>query len=318
MKTGHKNMLKIFTSFFLILFLFTGCKESIVDPGSAEPTTDQEALLKLAEEDSSVSSFEPSFNEEEAMAFLNININTGSNGGIFPLRVGHQIRLVQRNMNVTFNGDTAYGELTLTFEGTLLVAAAFDTGATVPDTLIKKPFTTIVTRNVIFVKVGNSNRPLRNWRIAAVSLPEGGTLNSNIDIKKLTIHLPNGEVMVITDPNEFYLNRGFHWWRDLPVIPQRDSVKVDVELASAYEETDFVTLTFGANLNGLNRAKKRFELISSVPDGNGYTKVYSQTFVTHPHRGFFHAVINAFPSQVIFDSEAAVEHEMWGVPYFVR
>ncbi len=68
-------------------------------------------------------------------------------------------------------------------------------------------------------------------------------------------------------------------------------VKIQVEVKSAYADTDFVTLTYGADLKGSHRAKKRFELVSSTPDGNGlYTKVYEQSYTANPFRGFFHAL----------------------------
>jgi hypothetical protein len=301
-------------SAILILTLIVGCKDSPVEPDNTEPQTDREALQKLADEDSSLSSFEENYNEEDLMDFLG-----KTNTHIYPKRVGHKVRLVNRNLTVNFVGDTAYGVLTKTYEGTLFIAASYDSANQGPDTLIQKPFTSQVTRNIIFVKVNHSNRPWLNWRIAAISLPEGGTINdnNNIDITKLTITLPNGEVLEITSPNDYYLTRGHGWWRLIPIVPKNDSVTLKVELFSSYEEDDFVTLTYGAH-NGLHRAKRKFELVSSTPFGTGYLKVYQQTFRTNFFPGHFHAVINAFPKQVIFDDAAPVENEMWGVPYFVR
>ena len=91
-----------------------------------------------------------------------------------------------------------------------------------------------------------------------------------------------------------------------------------MELTSAYADTDFVTLTFGADRFGMHRTKKKFELISSTQNGNVYDKVYEQTYRTHQYVGFYHAIINAMPKQVVFDDATPVEMESWGVPYFVR
>lgn len=298
---------------FTVLAFFVGCKESSVEPDANEPTTDQEAMLKLADEDSAIASFEPNYNEEDAMSFLG-----KTQTEIYPFKVGHRVRMVNRNLSVDFVGDTAYGTLTSTFEGTLIIAASYDPSAGQPDTVVKKPFTSVITRKIIFVKAANSPFPYRNWKIAAISLPEGGVLSSNINIKKLTAFLPNGDTLVINSPNEYFLSRGFGWWRQLPIIAKNQIVKIQMDVYSAYADTDFVTLTYGADLKGFHRAKKRFELVSSVPSGNGFDKVYEQTFTTHQFVGHYHAIINALPRQVIFDDATPVESETWGVPYFIR
>ena len=314
-----KGILKRFLSLFSIslIIFFIGCQESVVDPQDTEPTTDREALQKIADEDSSLQSFDEAFNEEDLMDYGMGKLQAE----IFPLKVGHRVHLVSRNLEIDIQGDTAYATLTKNYEGVLFIAASYDSGATTPDTVIQKPFMAVVTRNLIFVKVAHTNRPLRNWRLAAVSLPEGGVLSDNIDIMKLTIFLPNGDTIVVESPNDYYLQRHhgwLHWWRNIPVVPQHDSVLVRVELFSAYEEEDFVTVTFGKNRFGGVRFKRKFELVSSVQVSGGYEKVYEQTFRTFGFPGFFHAVINAFPRQVIFDDSTPVESSMWGIPYFVR
>jgi hypothetical protein len=317
---GHlfRRFMGIFTAFILIFMI--GCQESVNDPGQTEINSDKEALQKIADEDSSIASFEPNYNEEEAMDVLGLGkVQTE----IYPLRVGHKVRLVNRDFNVDIVGDTAYATSTRTYEGVLYISATYTSGETVPDTVIEKPFTSIITRNIIFVRVDSTIFPYRNWKIAAISLPEGGVLSSNIDIKKLTLFLPDGETLVINSPNDYYLTRNnigwvHGWLRNFPLVPRGDSVLVQVELFSAYADTDFVTLTYGADKMGHHRAKRRFGLVSSVPSGNGYERVYEQTFRTNQWPGFYHAIVNAFPKQVIYDDSTPVENEIWGVPYFVR
>lgn len=311
----RRSFLKHFLAIFLLsIIFFAGCKNSPTEPESLEPMTDQGALEKIAEEDSALSSFDSNYNEEDAMSVMG-----KSNTQIYPIRVGHKVRLVSKNLNIEFVGDTAYGTLTKTYEGTLLISASYSSEKDTADTLIQKPFTSVITRKIIFIKTAHTDRPMKNWRIGAISLPEGGVLSSNIDIKKLTAFLPNGDTLVITSPNEYFLDRRFrHWWRDIPIVLRDRDVKIQVEVFSAYEKDDFVTLTYGADRKGFHRSKKRFELVSSTQNGNGYDKVYEQTYETHQFPGFYHAIINAFPNQVIFDDSAPVENEMWGIPYFVK
>jgi hypothetical protein len=154
--------------------------------------------------------------------------------------------------------------------------------------------------------------------LAAISLPEGGVLSSNIDIQKLTAFLPNGDSLVINSPNSYFLSRGFGWWRQIPIIGAGQSVTLKLEVYSTYVDTDFVTLTYGDDKKGFHRAKRKFVMISSAPLGNGFAKVYEQTYTAHQFAGHYHAIINAFPKQVIFDDATPVESESWGVPYFVR
>jgi hypothetical protein len=299
-----------------VMFLI-GCQESLIDAEGTEPTTDLEALQKIADEDSSLQSFDEVYNEEDLMDYGLGKVKAE----IYPFRVGHKVRLVNRNLNIEIQGDTAYGKLTKTYEGTLLIAASYDPDSTTPDTIIQKPFTAVVTRNLIFIRVRNSDRPYRNWKLAAISLPEGGALSPNIEIAKVTVFLPNGDTIMVESPNDYYLSRYHTWWwrwRDIPIIPRNDTVLVRVELYSAYEEEDFVTITFGKNRFYGNIVKRRFELVSSTQVSGGYEKVYEQTFRTYGFPGFFHAVINAFPRQVVYDDAAPVESSVWGIPYFVN
>jgi len=299
-----------------VLAFFAGCQDEMtVEPqDSGEPTTDQGALEKLADQDSSLNSFEANYNEDGLMDFLGKTTEA-----IYPFRVGHKMRLVSKNLNIEFVGDSiAYGRLTKTFEGVLFIAASYDSTSSEPDTVIEKAFTSIITRNLIFKKIARTDFPHRNWKLVAISLIEGGTHSPNIDITKLTVFLSNGDTIVIESPNEYFLRRGDGWWRRIPMLFSGESVSLRVELFSAYEEEDFVTLTYGANRSGHHRAKRLFELVSSTLVDGGFEKVYELTFTTHQFPGHFHAVINALPKQVIYDDAAPVENEAWGIPYFVH
>ena len=313
------NFSKLFRRHFLpflllgLIVVFFGCQdEMLIEPADTEPTTDQGALEKIVDEDSALTSFDYNYNEDGLMDFLG-KVDTE----IYPFRVGHKMRLVNRTLSIDIQDTIAYGTLTKTFEGILFIAANYDSLGTEPDTVIQKPFTAVVTRNIIFKKIAHTPYPFRNWIIAAISLPEGGTQSPNIDIMKLTAFLPNGDTIQVDSPNDYYVTWRFGWWRQIPVLHRGESVMLRVELFSAYEEEDFVTLTYGANRFHNHRAKKIFELVSSTPSGNGWEKVYEQTYTTHQFPGFYHAVINAMPRQVVFDDATPVESEAWGIPYLV-
>lgn len=312
-KNLNKSLLIIFT--IVSIFVFIKCQ----DPASAEDpeqySTDKAAIISLLDEDLAIASFEPNFNEGGTMEMLG-KISTE----IYPLRVGHKMRLTNHNVDVNIQNDTAYALITNTFEGQLFITAAYDPNLTEPDTLIKKSFTSVITHNAIFVKVDSTKHPKRNWRIIAISLPEGGTFEPSIDITKLTVYLPD-DSLAISSPNDFYLFRKPGQpgkWKPFPTMPPHQDATLKLELTSAYPDTDFVTITFGADHKGMNRIKRKFVLVSSEFNGTNYEKVYEQTFNAHRNPGFFHSVINAMPLQVIKDDSTTVEMESWGLPYFVR
>ena len=315
-------------SMLIFFLLFTAaCKNSdnITQPGN-ESLNDFEAFQKLVDEDESLQSFEPNYNEEDAMDIF----GDGLAKAIFPVRVGQRMQLVDRELVVDYveGEDTAYGVLTKTFEGILFIAVSYDEFTVVPgerpdsnvvDTLIQKEFSTVVTRNLQFVKFRNTDIPERNWKISASSLPEGGTGSNNIFITKMTIDLPNGEQIVVDSPNDYYLERSPGYRHQIPNLNRGEEVTVTVEMQSTYSDTDFVALTYGAFRGGKHyRAKKRFELVDETFDGQFFKRTFQQTWVINQGRGHKHAIVNVMPKQVLFDDKTQVEEHSWGIPYIVR
>jgi hypothetical protein len=308
----------LFSLLFVGIILFVvGCQDNSIEPTTAQTSTDKQAVVDAINSDSLLASFDPSFNEDGAITYLN-----KTQAEIKPFKVWQKMQLVNKVVDVTYNADTAYAHITKTFNGTLFIASSYDSSATRPDTIIQKSFTSVITRNAILVKIAKEDTTKNHWVVKAISLPEGGTPESNINITKLTVFLPNGDTLSISSPNDYYLVRkwGWFWWKwhNVPVIQRDRDVKIQVELTSAYADTDFVSLTFGADRFGYHRCKKRFDLVSSTDNGGVYDKVYEQTFRADYYPGFFHAIINALPKQVIFDDSASVESNTWGVPYYIK
>jgi hypothetical protein len=245
------------------------------------------------------------------------------------------MRLLSKTIDIEFQGDTAYCLVTAQFQGELYIAASLDSALVGDisdvDTIIIKGFSTTSTRKVIFVNMWEEegrnpdNNPkdadgkyLYGWRILAFSLPEAGTAGSNVLITKMTVHLSSGDSLVVTDPNEFFLYRPEGLRHQIPNLTQGDSVIIRVELQSAYPDTDYVSLTYGAVRGKLFRSKKLFELVSSELNGQAYNKVYQNIWHANQYRGPKHAIINVIPRTSIHDSSAAVEEHTWGLPYLVK
>jgi len=313
------KMFKLIFSPLIVLtvLLVVGCKNSsTTEPISNDPATDQGAIEQLTQEDSSFASFDTNFNDDSPFVL-------GKEGTvIYPIKIGRRIISKTRNFNIQITGDSAKATLTTNYVGKMIIAASLTPttpgDTTAIDTVIQKDFSSTIQRNFLFKKIANTNRPKANWKLMAISLPEGGTNSQNVDILELNVLLPNSDTLIVNSPLDYYMKRGALWWREIPAIRLNQQVTMTVKVFSAYSDSDFVTLTYGADINGLHRAKKRFELISQSPSGNGFEKIYQQTFRAHQFLGYYHAIIDILPRQVLFDDQATVEFNSWGFPYIIR
>ncbi|MBD3411181.1 MAG: hypothetical protein GF419_13370 [Ignavibacteriales bacterium] len=324
-----KMALNIAALIALVALFFVGCDEnSITDPGD-EVGTDREAMIYLIEQDEAIGSFDANYDEGGAQTI------ESQEGGIaktiYPVAIGSGVESKTRTVEITMNEteDSAYANVTVVVTGTLYIAASDDffnwweRDSSQVDTLIEKPFTETITRNVVFARVANTERPLRNWKVVRISLVEGSTPDDNISIEKMTFATASGGELVVEDPSEFYLEREepSNGQRDrlIPHTNQREQITATVEVFSAYQDDDFVTVTWGALRNNRRHlVKLEMSLVSSSPTEGGYDKVYEATWRTAPIRGFRHAVVGAVPFHVVTDDATPVEKSSFGVPYFVK
>jgi hypothetical protein len=307
-------------SIFLLLaalavsLILTSCgkDDSIVD---STPASTEETLLQLTESSDEIASFESNYNEEEAME---MSLAKASET-IYPKKIGQRMHPVSKTFNATILGDSAYAVYTRTYEGQMIIVAATVNGG-LADTVIYKPFTTQITRNLIFKKVYNSDLDTNeyDWKIVAISLPEGGTGNSTIVLEKLNVFLPNGDTITVTSPNDYYLAREQSYRAQIPNLYQNQKVTIRVELLSSHRDQEFVTLTCNANGKGLHRTKRQFQLVSSEQSGSYYAKAYEGYWTTNNFPGHYHAVVNAMSGQSVTDDAAPVEISSWGIPYRIN
>ncbi len=306
------------TSVFII-----GCKDSVNAPNlstssqSNLSTAEKQAITQMAEQDSAVASFDPSFNESQSDSYLG-----KTDAAITPYFVWQHVILTNKAYSFTTVGDSAYLKVTKTYQGVLNIAASTQGGGTSPDTIITKNFTSVLNRQLLFVKIDSTDNPMLNWKLAGISLVSGGagTSSGNFNINSLTLTLSSGDTVTITDPQNFFIARSYLWnrWHSCPQYNANDSVKVSVEVYSAYADTDFVTITYGADSYEQHRDKVKLDLVSQMPSGSGYVRVFERTFKLRNYRGYFSAVLNAFTRQTIYDDSAPVESNTWGLPYKVR
>lgn len=319
--------MKLPTNFLAILLLgalltfFSACNydETMISPDPKGSFTDEAAMKLMIETDEEINSFEPNYDEDDFLDFGLGKISTT----VYPIRVKHKMFLVNKTVNILEEGDSATALITKEFDGKLFILASyteFEKGdSIIIDTLIEKNFSTTMTRYVILERKNDTDTPDSNWYIAAVSLPEGGTLNSGINIQKITVTFSNGDTLAITSPNEYFLERRPGKTRRIPQMLRNRDVSVRVEILSPYPDADIVTLTYGALRHARHfRSKKLFELVSEKFDGQNYIRIYKQTYRTHERPGPRHAIITALAYQSVHDDAAEVVENTWGIPYVVH
>ncbi len=340
-----------FLSLFLLSIIFavvlSSCKDplNINDPQFANSSETQK-FLKIAETSSSVSSFTPNYSEEQAMTLA------GTMGkGLYPVRIGQKMKLVDKNLTLVKDSTTAVGTLVQTFEGTLTIEGSFQQPTigirSHVDTTVQKSFSSTITRKIQFKKVANTGNDTLDWKVNAISLPNGGTTGDNIQIVKIILTTQDGTEVVIEDPNAYFFkvgkengghdndvednddkdNHGLeagsefkeHGWGNLLTWYKKNQpVKLTVEVLSKSSDPDFLTVTYGAMMNGNTGTKEKFDLVSSTQVGLSYKKVYERRWYTNSNATRMHAVINALPRSVVYDTETSVEEKTWGIPYRVK
>jgi hypothetical protein len=307
-----RSKLSLLALFLVGIFLISGCtKESELT--STLTSADKEAIKQIIESDDFISGADVALNDG---TYLPPNFEFGSlSKEFYPLRWGRVVKKVTKDYNYEQVNDTlVIVTITRTVESDLKIAGSYTQGKTTPDTVITKPLTEVFTRKVQVVKKENADAPnARKWRIWAVSLVQGGTQNSNITIKKITLTLPDGNTIEVTDPlNQFY-RPGFLGRHGVPSFNPSALVKFTVTVQSATPDTDIVSMTYGVDRFGFFRARKLFKMVSS----SGNEEVYEAELKVHLHRGNFNAMIHAISRESLYDDSAPVSVSVWGVPYVV-
>ncbi|MCX8010464.1 MAG: hypothetical protein N3A61_04875, partial [Ignavibacteria bacterium] len=265
-----------------------------------------------------LTNFEESFNEGGE-----VPLNYGILGKeIYPIKIGRRVTKIDRNFEKEVVGDSAKVRITTVFTGVLIIAGTYTQitpGDTTirPDTVIFKPFVETVKRTAILKRVEKPTGKNRGWQIIAISLPEGQTSIKNIKITKMDLTLDAGNLITITNPNEFFFYFEKTKGREMPAMQTGKIINLKVYLTSKSNKDDLVTLNFG---NNKLKGKRKLNLISSVPSGENFDKIYEGNFLIPPIHpmGRFHSVVNALTNETVFDDAGQVSSSTWGFPYYIK
>ncbi len=316
----------------------SGCsKDSVTGP---QPNADAQAMQYMVESGDSVSAFSASevFSIDDggmrspdysglAKAGIDPTIISRVNADATrPLRWGRRIFWDQivRNYNVVPSGDTlALVTVTKTIPGEFWVGwGIHNLDTVILDTIVKKPFTEVSKRNIMFRRIGRHLDPRRNWIPVAITMVQGASQGSkNFSVASFELMEVSGHYdTTATDPLNTWFSLGlFRGTR--PIFPVQDSIKVRVTINSSDDSTEIVYLRHGIAGDGLERRRSRMDLVSMSGTTGNYTRVYEKTFVTGLPRFIlaerFNAVIDAFSYGTIYDKAAPFANEYWGMPYIV-
>lgn len=335
-----KNHVVLWLAIICMTLVLAGCsKDAVTDPGTAAHT-DAQAMKYLVESGDSVSAFSASdefsiddegmrssdYDDLAKIGFDREVLRSVSADSIYPIKWGRRIfwNQVVRNYNVTVTGDTlALVEVTKTLPGEFWVGLGTRSSDTVIiDTVIKKPFTDVSKRNLLFKRIARHEDSFRNWVPVAITMVAGKSQGTNqfsitsIEMKETRFNVDT----TITNPLNTWFRLGWQHGT-VPVFPVHDSVTVLVTVTSADDSAEIVHLRHGIGGDGHNRRRTHMALISTTGGAGNYTRVYEKTFVTGLRPFIFaercNAVVDVISHGTIYDNAAPFSNEYWGLSYII-
>jgi hypothetical protein len=329
-----------------LLFGLIGCTK---DNGVIPPVTltDQQALQAEVVNADSVAAFSSSDEttiddngmrnpEYDGFAKLDpaelTHLGTIFGDTITPVRWGRRIfwNQVTRHYDVVISpGDSsALVTINKVLPGEFWIGVGIRTLDTViVDSIIKKPFTEVVTRKVRFIRVARTDNPLRNWVPVAITMVLGHTRPDslkNFSITSLELEHIGHFDTTYTDPLNTWFRLGL-FRGSIPRFRLGDSVRVRVTVNSSDDSAEIAHLRYGIAGDGAERRRTVMHLVSTSGGPGNYTRVYQRVFVarltTLLPAGIlaarFNAVVDVMSWSSIYVSDAPFTNEFWGTPYIV-
>lgn len=322
----------------VLVSMMSGCaKDNVTGP---QMNADAQAMQYLVENGDSVSAFlasevfsiddngmrNPDYDALEGYGVAPEVIRTVSADFGYPLRWGRHIfwgRII-RNYDIVPSGDTiATMTVSNTIPGEFWVGwgtRSLDT--VIIDTVVKKPFTEVSKRKILFRRIGRHPDLHRNWMPVAMTMVEGKSQGvRNFSISSFELMESAGHFdRTVTDPLSTWFRLGMIRGM-LPIVPVRDSLKILVTISSSDDSTEIVYLRHGIGADGFGHRRGRMKLVSSTGTPGNYTRVYERTFVTRlpPFvlAARFNALVDVFSHGTVYDMVAPFSNEYWGMPYMV-
>jgi hypothetical protein len=251
---------------------------------------------------------------------------------VTPVRWGRHIfwNRVTRAYDVVIQpGDSvALVAITKTIPGEFWVAVGQRTPDTVVvDSVIKKPFTEVVKRNVRFIRIARSDTPLRNWVPVAITMVAGKTKPDSLNhfaIASLEVENVGHFDTTVTDPLDTWFRLGL-FRGSVPRFRAGDSIRVTVTVNSSSDSAELSFLRHDIAGGGPDHRRSIMRLVSTTGGAGNFTRVYERSFIARfppflplgVRAGRFNAVIDVISHGSIFTSDDPFTNEFWGSPYLL-
>ena len=317
--TMRRFSVGLFSMTLGLTIYFSGCSERGDQVMSPSFSNDKEYFSSVLMNDDFFATEEPNLEDGDALPPEYGSGLRKEEAVIVPFRFGKKIEKVHRSVRYELQGDSVVtATITRTITGKFIIAGSYNSSATKPDTVFRKPFVETATRKAKFVRVAPpGSPPWKGWKLVSLSLIEGGTQTSTPVINRLVVYLQTGDSLIVNSPNDYFFQIGKRL-HPVPDLHPDDPIKVQVTLMSSNPDSEVVVLRHGADHDGLNRLRARFHLVSQSPVGASYSRTYEITLRAHKHLGKFNAVTEAISHNSIYDDTEAFENNYWGIPYVVR
>ncbi len=252
----------------------------------------------------------------------NVDFNIDS---LSPVRWGRHITWegIVRDYHVVMAGDSeAIVTITKTIPGEFWVGFGVRyTDSVVIDTIVKKPFTETVTRNVRFRKIANDADREKDWVPVAITLVRGATPAKSFSIASFELNdVTQHYDTTVTDPLNTWFRLGL-FRGSIPRLAVGDSVIVRVTIQSSDDSAEVVCFRHGVAGGGLLRNRVKMALVSTSGTSGNYTRVYEKRFSPHLPPDLlavrFNAVVDAFSWGSINSPVQPFANEFWGYPYII-
>jgi hypothetical protein len=310
--------------------IITGCGL----PGEVPLTTFDDAVGYFKDvmvNDEFFSSEEGILNDGETFDIAKLSEQTGDEP-IFPRRFGRIVHSIERTFQYEPQNDsivvvtmtrTILGDFRILYATSVLGAA---------DDIVNKPFIEENVRKARFLKVANTGVPESDWKLVALSLLEGGTIERRFGIESLTVHFRGDEnPRTFTDPLGQFFRIGYGM-RNIPRVDYDPTTNlrtgIEVKFISENPEREIVFLRqgggqsivdFAGNTRALFASRTRMGFQSETDLGNGlFERTYAIQWVPGILRGRLCMLAEVISPGTLFDLDAEVESHYWGVPFVVE
>ncbi len=314
-----RNQLIVLGAGLLLLLSIFGCEKSsdmATQPGMGVQVTsqDQSAMGSLIARD-------PIFTTDAAALSDDVPSLSKIGTAIVPHGWGRKIQNVSRTVTYDHVDDsTVIATVTNTLTGQVWIHVKQSPN----DTIIYKPLEETIIRKVEFRQVSIAGfDSLRNWRMAAVSGVQGGTVNNGLIIQNITFFIDDDTVSV-TNPLDslFQFVRGYKHWGVRELLANHAAqFKVQVTVKSTDPDSDIVVAHRPVWFShGCAYGRASMKLLSSTSNGDGtFTRVYENDWKWQSaFVGRYSVYASAITRQSIYDDQTAFSSNVWALPYIVE